>query len=346
LAVRLQVDRAVVRRSLHQITEEGLVRRISPRIRVMAPPPPRNDWFTAHAVAIVSPAPEEPLSSHAHPGWAEFISQGAFVAARRLQWNVMAIHPEKLDAETIGNLVAAPPLGLLVPETFGSPQLVEQLIVAARAHNLPLVVYGQGGMLDTFDRVVSDHAHGCAALYRFLWQRGRRRILLVMPEASPNTDYWVERRIVGYGQGVAETGSAYHRVVRFSHTLGRSCSPETFAEHVCFHLGQLAEHLTGPEAADAILCASDGVLLPVASACRKLHRTPGEDVDVVGYDNFWEDLAERQCEPYRPPATVDKQNERMGAAMVDLLRERLAGALDPAPQLRVEEPKLIVTELQ
>jgi hypothetical protein len=109
-------------------------------------------------------------------------------------------------------------------------------------------------------------------------------------------------------------------------------------------VGHLAAHLTGPRAADAIMCGSDGQTITLAAACRQLHLEPGEDVAVVGYDNYWRDVPSRKFEPYVPPATVDKRNTDSGAAMVRLLLDRMEGKLPDEPVVRRIDPVLVETD--
>jgi len=82
----------------------------------------------------------------------------------------------------------------------------------------------------------------------------------------------------------------------------------------------------------------------VAAACRLLGKTPNRDIDLVGYDNYWIDVAERSQESTAPLATIDKGNVGIGHALVELLTSRLAGTLPPEPQHRLVEPRLIALE--
>ena len=65
---------------------------------------------------------------------------------------------------------------------------------------------------------------------------------------------------------------------------------------------------------------------------------------VVGYDNYWSDVPERQFESAPPAATVDKRNLETGRTLVELLEQRVTGQLSAEPQHRVVEPELLVME--
>jgi DNA-binding LacI/PurR family transcriptional regulator len=121
-------------------------------------------------------------------------------------------------------------------------------------------------------------------------------------------------------------------------------SPENLDQRARQYAGFLIEWLRGPDAADAILVATDADLYPVARACRLCGREPGRDVLLAGYDNFWEACWEREHEPLVPAATVDKDNHACGVALVDLLLERIAGRLPAEPQRRWIVPQLVVPE--
>ena len=104
-------------------------------------------------------------------------------------------------------------------------------------------------------------------------------------------------------------------------------------------VGWLIDALRGPDAADALMVSSDGDALPVSGAARILGHPP-ERLDVVGYDAYaaascFAGLAEA------PLASVDKRNPEVGAALVDLLLDRVAGRLPAEPQRRLLAPRLV-----
>lgn len=345
LARTLGFHRVTVRRALAVLEEEGFLRLRETGERVVCDAAQAGQKALQTLVAVLMPELPDGDHTHGHvqSGWVEVIGQGAIRALRRAGRRVMILPPDEVDGALLTELRTAAPAGLVIPEILGDGSRMDRVARVAAELPCPVVAYGDHPRWARVDRVTSDHASGCAALFRFLWQRGRRRLLLTMPVSTPENEYWVEQRIVGYERAATEACAGYRRVVRLPEPPTHATwQPEGFAEMVAFHLGHLAEHLVGPEAPDAILCPSDGQVPILAAACRKLHRAPGRDLDIVGYDNYLQDLVEHRLDPYEPPATVDKRNEEIGATMVELLQERLAGSLPDTPQLRIVEPKLIV----
>jgi DNA-binding LacI/PurR family transcriptional regulator len=76
------------------------------------------------------------------------------------------------------------------------------------------------------------------------------------------------------------------------------------------------------------------MVFTIAAAARIVHRTPGKDLDIVGYDNYWRDLPDQLHEPYVPPVTIDKDNHQIGFAAAHLLLDRLNGKLSHEPEFR------------
>jgi DNA-binding LacI/PurR family transcriptional regulator len=315
---------------------------------------PNGEWVvqphdpeTVHPAARGSVAvfmPDVPEPGHTQSGWAEVVGQGAIAVLRRSAGSAMVLAPPRFNDQTLDQFRKGPPAGVVIADLVRDRQELDDLAAMTADLPCPVVVYGGHPRWNSFDRIVSDHAHGCAALYRFLWQRGRRRILLLMPEPDPATQHWVDQRIVGYDRVVHESAAAYHKLVRVPPGPNATHRADGFDDAARHLLGYLGEYVTGPDAADAVMCASDGQVFAAAAACRKINIEPGRDLDIVGYDNYWQDNPERQFEPYQPPATVDKQNHRIGEQMVQLLRDRIEGRLDVSPCVRIVEPELIVTQ--
>ncbi len=346
LARELKVHRATVRRALAVLEEEGLFRTRANGEKVVRGEIEAARGAIGTAVAVFMPDITDPERArrHTQSGWAEVIGQGAIAALRRSGGPAMILPPDQLDRPTFDQFRIAPPAGVIVADLIREQALLDRFAETAGDLPCPVVVYGGHPRWAGVDRIASDHAHGCAGLYDFLWRRGRRRILLLMPATAHDTRYWIEQRIAGYEQATLDHGSAYQRIVHLPPGAHSSWRPDGFEQAARFMLGHLAEHLTGPEPADAIMCASDGNVFAVAAACRLLRREPDRDIEIVGYDNYWRDAVEQKHDPYRPPATVDKRNETIGAEMVRLLQQRMAGRLDPDPQVRIVEPQLVVTD--
>jgi DNA-binding LacI/PurR family transcriptional regulator len=218
------------------------------------------------------------------------------------------------------------------------------LLAAARAQGLPVVVYGDAADLPDYDTVSADHERATYELTRLLIARGRRRLLRVWDRNWGGLDRlgpWFAPRNAGYERACREAGIEPLPAVELYNPLRYDWTEPSFRAMTRLVAGYLVEHVTGPAPVDGILAASDGCVPFVAAACRILGKEPQRDVAIVGYDNYWADIVERRWEPTAPLATVDKQNERLGAALAELLVERREGRLPDAPQHRLVEAKLV-----
>jgi len=195
-----------------------------------------------------------------------------------------------------------------------------------------------------FDRVVSDHEAGAYQLARWLIGQGRRRILFLQPE---NIDrLWLLHRYQGYARALSEDGLVVqaplvYAIPELRWSAGRENADEAQAwARLLSH--ELKPHLRGAHGADALMVISDGDVSRVAQACRLCGKEPNGDVALVGYDNYWRDSMELSPVPFAPLATVDKRNKELGAALVQLLEQRLAGNLPRPAQTKVVAPQLVV----
>jgi DNA-binding LacI/PurR family transcriptional regulator len=224
---------------------------------------------------------------------------------------------------------------------IGDPVIEESALRAAakmRLSGVPVVVYGDSAEVADFHRVTSDHEQGSYDLTRWLIERGCQRILEFWPE--PADSYWFARRHEGYERAMREA-----ELEALPPCLHPSYEPalndnERFQKAIRVVAGYLAEHLS-KNPVHAIMAATDGNVSVIAGACRLLGKEPNKDVLIVGYDHFWEDTLERQLEPSMPLATVDKRNPDIGAAMVQMVNECIAGHIDDSPQCQMLAPRLV-----
>ncbi len=346
LARELRVHRDTVRRAMATLDAEGLFRTHAKGHRVVKPDESfaRNAVQSTIAVLMPDVSRHDGKLMHTQSGWAEVMGQGVLRALRGFGRSTMILPPQQVNESLFAQFRAAPPAGLIVADLATHHEALDRMTDLAADLPCPFVVYGGHPRWKLLDRVVTDHAVGSKTLYTHLWQRQRRRILFAMPQPNPQTQYWIEQRLAGYEQANQACGSDYRTVVELAPGHNPSWRADGFEDEVRRLLGHLAEHLVGPHRADAIMWPSDGGVFAVAAACRKLHLEPGRDIDIVGYDNYWRDAAERQFDPYQPPATVDKCNGRIGEQMVALLEDRLSGRVGPEPQVRNVPPLLVLTE--
>ena len=285
------------------------------------------------------------LNDHSQaPGWAVHMSLGMIQAAYQNGLHAVLLQPSKVSLSDIAHLIAARPYGLILGDPlFGAATVIHDLqSEIARAH-LPIVTFGDSPTsLSLYaDSVSSDHEMGAYMLAEWLFQQGRTKILCLLPQEGHLE--WVSSRHAGY-QKASEKYRFQPRTAYHPSPVSKTNRPEQdFRAMTRFYAGYLAEHLVGPNACDAVMVFTDGAVGPVAAACRLLGRVPNQDVFLVGYDNYWQDMPERQWEPSPPLATVDKRNNYLGASLVALLTERVEGRLTPQREVRTVPPLLVVT---
>ena len=332
----------------HALLErDGLIRREQGRgtfvLDPAAPPAPsRSLSLMGHTVAILT-ADEQGASQYGHrySGWREYITGGAVDAARDARLHALTVHPDRLDEAGLADLVAAQPAGIAVMEIEGMSGKLLSTIETLASSGIPLALYGNPPEFAGHDRVTSDQEAGANALTRWMIAAGRRRILQVWP--APADGYWYAERLAGYRRAMEEAGLEplspllvplhvpdYHGRERFEH-LSRA------------YAGYLAGAVLGADPCDAILASSDGDVFAIGAACRLLQRDPGRDILIAGYDNYWQESDERDWEATVPAVTIDKDNRALGAALIELLRERASSRLPDGPQHRRIAPKLVVT---
>jgi DNA-binding LacI/PurR family transcriptional regulator len=350
LAERLQVSQRQIRSALELLQADGLIVKVSERIRAVA-----TDWqeersLFANTVVLVSTVQFSTLATERDPSnMTEATFLGAANAIQTAKLNFIALHPSQLSSAQAAALIRERPLGVIVTEDAVpaiiplAPRLAAAGIpVAAHGDTLTEAELAQA----TFDTVHSDHSAGARALCRFLHERGCRRIGTCWPFSlfeAPRR-HWVASRLAGYQAGCRELGlEPLPPVLTMPVTASPAADPAAWFEvRVQAAAGFLVSRLQDtPAPLDGLLLVNDADYFPMAAACRRLGREPGRDVRLVGYDNFHRVCPDLAFEPGRPLATVDKRDAALGQALFALLQARVAKALPDTPQRRVLSPELV-----
>ena len=137
--------------------------------------------------------------------------------------------------------------------------------------------------------------------------------------------YWRRMRERGYRRAMSDAGLSPLETCAyppFSSIDGDRALFESAARTIANHL---APYFLGDEPVEAIMTITDGDVYVLAAACRLLGKEPNEDVFFVGYDHYGEDSLEHTLESTTSLATVDKCNMDLGAALAQLLHERIEG---------------------
>lgn len=156
------------------------------------------------------------------------------------------------------------------------------------------------------DYVMNDNVQSMGLLVAHLLQRGAVPAYLGAPAvARPSHD----ERLAGYTLAMLRAG----RVPRVVPIPDDSLTWE-FEAYAHAHVSRWLEAENGPDAANALICATDRLALGAMAALRQAGKTPGRDVLIVGHDDV------PMCEYISPALTTARQDlEAIGHAAIDCL---------------------------
>jgi DNA-binding LacI/PurR family transcriptional regulator len=273
-------------------------------------------------------------------GWGGYVAIGAVRALAETGLHTMILGADDSNINGLDRLLANGPMGLIVPEIDIPGLDPYQWARQAAAAGVSTTVFGDELACKAFDRVVPDHDAGAYELTQWLLSRGKRHIRQYWTFASQPE--WALARTRGYRRAMQEAGlQPLEAIVSIDATYAED--PQiAFKARSEAAAGALVPFVLGSKPTDAIMVVSDGSTASVISAIRLLGKKPNADVDVVGYDNYWQQASGRAYEPVGPIATVDKNNMEAGRELASLLLARRAGSLPAEPQIRLVKPTLRV----
>ena len=342
LCEQLDMARGTIRAALQELTRNGVLSARKGCRRTIAEPAYPVSSTMRRTVVLLSGLREEPREWQGRPGKLHAIEGSALMSLQREGFHGLTVHPERLAPDELVNLCHDSPAGVLIPDPFAVRDGAVSMAEAFRSNGVPVVLNADGPRLAGFDRVISDQALGARLLVRRLLARGCRRILRVWT-ADPSL-YWLDARNRGFEETMREAGIGPLPPVTVRGIPDNSAGDRTvFETRSRLYAGYLIEPLLRSQPPpDVLMLTSDDEVAPVASACRLLGVDPARPPLITGYDNMYRQLPERAFEPLMPIFTLDKCNVRIGASMVSLLQQRIAGTLPPDPQLVILEPLLVV----
>jgi len=341
LAAEFGVCRTTIRAALADLGTLGLTEYHLNRGHLVRRVEPHARELLAQTIAVISDLAQKP-QRRLFSGREMALESGVLDTIFGAGLNALTLHAELLDQAGVDRLMDNRPRGLVVTCRLEDSAATCALLARLTSHPAPKVFYGDDASLSPFDRVVSDHAGGTESLARWLISQGRRRILRLW--TVPASVSWVQAHNAGYERALQACGIPSLPPVHVPGITRRvTDSREVFERRTREFAGHLAEHLSGPTPPDAIMVCTDCEVFPLAAACRLFGREPGRDILITGYDNVWHQAFERQWEPSVPAASVEKHNHRMGETLAQLLLDRMADRLPPAPQLRMVGQSLAIT---
>lgn len=343
IAIRIGIGPATVQRALRVLEADGLIVKHEGRTRTVAQP--RNDekGLMHTSVLVVGAGDWVDAPPDVQPfGWGGYVALGALRALSQAGLHAMVIPPQNLDRAALERLLASEPMGFVVPE-IDIPNLdPSPWVNLAREMKVPSVVFGDEPWCEGFDRAVPDHETGAYDLARWLLARGRRHIRQYWT-LTPGSCAWAIARQRGYERAMREAGlEPLEPVVSLDATYAVNEGAAAFLARSQAAAGALLPFALGSQKTDALMVVTDGSVASVVSALRMLGKTPNADIEIVGYDNYWDQTYQRALEPVGPLATIDKNNIEAGRLLTELLLARRAGTLPPEPQVRLVKPQLRV----
>ncbi len=337
IATALRVSRGTVRAALKAFDEAGIFEARKGSGRIVRRTPADSRSILARTVVFARSSGPMVADNEL------LIERRLMDAAASRGLLVLAVDLLSVDAHAVAHLAEARPAGVVVAHCISQVLDRSAKLRPFVDAGIPIVVQGDYPWLANFDRVVGDQATGARMLVEHFVSLGLRRIAQVTCIDNPD-HYWFKARRSGYEAAMADAGLAtLYRRMNIRHGLDHQCdSIEAFQLGARAMAGWFIDLLTGPDRVQAILLDTDLQTFYAAAAVRLAGLEPGRDVLLAGYDNYWATSPLRMFESTPLVATIDKQQEQFGDAMLKLLDARIAGDMGPPTQQRLE-PKLVET---
>lgn len=326
------------------LERDGLLVRRSPRVFTVAGHAPAPGELDRTLVVFASVRAmrshlTDPLQAR-YTGGTPSALAGIEAAAHAAGLTVNVFPPDPATLGRFAVIEKLRPFAWLFLNDIYSQDSSHRLLAAAVRSNRPTAVWADALLPDELaalpcDAVLADHRASAALLVAHLAGRGCRRLLPVLlpgVEEADERNYagvWMVERLAGYREGAQRAGIALLDPLPFlarRYTVRR----DLFEEGCMALAGVMAPALLADPPADGLLAPEDGTATALACAARRLGRT----LPVAGFDATWRDRDESAWGP-PPVASIDQQWGAIGAALVELVRQRSAQPRGGARQVRV-----------
>ena len=209
---------------------------------------------------------------------------------------------------------------LLCPVSASSTETVERI----KKLDIPVVVGIRELPNLTCDYVGLDYTEGAYMAVKHLIEKGHERIAFIGGISDSTT--WQER-MDGYRIAHEETGIPIDQSLILDSEPTREGGLEV--------IQQLMNQEHPPK---AIFCFSDLIAFGAIIGLRKMGLTPGEDIDIVGFDN----IPEAEIS-YPPLTTISSFAKKTGTTAANLLHKRISEPKRDRQRI-ILEPELIKRE--
>lgn len=345
LSEELGVNRKTIRRALAILEEDGVLRSRTGGTRIVtAPGANRGSGVLTDGFIVISSVAAQPWIQHRESGWQEYVTHGALHAIRNAGANAVLLQSAKLSEGDVRKLAMEQPRGVLIMDFESTVEQTLRWAGIIKKAGTPVGIYRGAAAPAEFDQVASDHEAGSYALTTWILGQGRRRPVPLWYRHAVSTPWYAPRR-AGYERAMHDAGLEPLDTLEVPDLLRTTEDAESWFSITSKQIGvYLRDYFRTSGAADALLLHTDGILSEVSAACRLAGRDPRGEIALLGYDNYWRESIQQQWEPAPPLATVDKQNLKMGAQLVQLVSERIEGSLPAAAQMRLVQPELVLME--
>ncbi|MAX25545.1 MAG: hypothetical protein CMJ19_13675 [Phycisphaeraceae bacterium] len=341
IAADLNVSRTPLRAALIELTRRGQLKRNEPRGYLVVGDESQTLTPMAQTIGILTYKDAANWEPNASADRIEYSVRKQVVdrGSHLIQFN-----PDNVDEATIQWIKQQRLSGIIATHELAQSDAGKAILNQLKQRNVPVVVHGNSPCLASFDRVFVDQQQGMYAMTHWLLEQGCQNILRLWGNMAPDV-YWLQMRNAGFEQACMGHNVEPTPVL---HWPKQPVMDEQHAATLREMLGRwiasyLAERLKNGETFDAIVCISDAILQATARACEILGIDPNRDLKICGFDNVWHRRWPTDGPLKHPIADVDTQPDATGRAMVELLEERISGALPAEPQLVMVQPKLVIT---